>query len=168
MKKFFILAFAATMIAFASCGNKTTTQADSVDSTEVGAEVEAVAAEADSIAKALDTQLQGKDAKGLETTIQNVQKTYAELVANGKIEEAKAYASKVKEFLEEKSEAISTLTSGNATITSIINTVKSLPTTAETTAEEAAAAVKSDVNNAVESTKAAAAERVEAAKQEAA
>lgn len=144
MKKTFILAIAAVSMAFASCGNKSNAEVEAVDSTEVSTAVSQV----DSVVNALDAQLQGKDAKGLQTTIENVQKTYQELVESGKVEEAKAYASKMKEFLDKHAAEITAITSGNATVTDIVNAVKNLPTSAVTTTEEAGNAVKSDVENA--------------------
>lgn len=144
MKKTLFLAIAAVSMAFASCGNKTNAAADAVDSTEVSS----AASQVDSVVNALDAQLQGKDAQGLQATVESVQKTYQELVESGKVEEAKAYASKVKEFLDKHAAEITAVTSGNTTVTDIVNAVKNLPTTAVTTTEEAGAAVKSDVENA--------------------
>lgn len=168
MKKIIIMAIAAAMVTLTSCSNKNNTNAENAENTEAGIGAETIEAQADSIAGTLDTLLQNKDEKGLKATILRVQQVYADLVASGKLEEAKTYASKIQEFLNEHADGLSTLTSDNATITSLINTVKSLPTNAETTAEEAAAAVKTDAKTLKESVKTTTDEALNTVKEEAA
>lgn len=148
MKKVFFPVLMAAALVMASCGNKTSKNAEGTDTAaavavEDGDEAQAVADE-------LQNALNGKDSETISSTLEKVSAQYKALVEEGKLEEAKAYASKVQQFINEHADEITAATSGNATVTSIINTVKNLPTSAEATAEEAAAAVKSDVKNAAE------------------
>ena len=135
-------AFSLTMLA--SCGNKSTESNATTDSTATeNTEAAAPTAEAEQtedVAKTLESQVANKNAKGLETTINTVQAKYAALVKEGKVEEAKAYAAKAQEYLNQHASEIATIASGNTTVNDLINTVKNLPTSAKTTAEEAAAA----------------------------
>ena len=88
-----------------------------------------------------------KDATTLQTTIATIQAKYAELVKSGNLEEAKVYASKVQKFINSNAEKIKNVAAGNTTIAALIDGIKKLPTSATTTAKEAAAAVKSDASN---------------------
>lgn len=159
-------AVAAIALLSVSCGNKTATSANATDSTAVDTTV--VAEGVDAVAGELETALTGKDAQSVQSTLEKIKAEYERLVSEGKLDEAKAYASKLQEFINTHAEEITALTSGNTTVTSLVNTVKNLPTSAEATAEEAVAAVKSDVKNAantaVENAKQGVADKVNDAK----
>lgn len=145
MKKVFITAMVAAAIMATSCGNKTTANVNAEDSTSM---VDAtVSGSEDKVIDEMTKQIENGDAESLKTTIEGVSEEYAKLVEEGKLDEAKSYASKVKEFINTHSEELNTLTSGNVTITQLVNAVKNLPTDVKTTAEEAAAAVKTDAEN---------------------
>ena len=165
MKKVFILA-AAIALTLASCGNKTqgnTADADSTANTENVDSASAENAESEAVDEAaltddskatitnLGTQLQkaiaAKDSKATITTLANLQTIYKNLVAQGKLDEAKAYGSSIKKLISENAESIKNVAEGNTTILQLIDGVKNLPTSAATTAEQAKAAISSDVTN---------------------
>lgn len=140
MKKLILAAFAVVaMLAVASCGNKTdgaTTENDSTQTEVTAAEgVEAAIA-------TLDEKLNAGDAEAFQTAAADVQAHYAQLISEGKIEEAKAYAEQMKKYFEEHSDAIKAIASGNTTINDVVNYVTNLPSDAATTAEQAAAYLK--------------------------
>ena len=143
MKKILIMTLVAFAMTFTSCGNKTKTNADATDSVADTTATTTVSA-ADSVTSALTSELSAKDATTLQATIAAVQTKYAKLVKAGKLEEAKTYASKVQEFINKHATDIKTVAAGNTTIASLVEGIKNLPTSAQTTAEEAAAAVKTD------------------------
>ena len=76
-----------------------------------------------------------------------MQATYKALVNAGQLDEAKAYGQSIKNFLAENAESIKIVTDGNTTIANLVNGIKNLPTTAETTAEQAKQAVTDDAVN---------------------
>lgn len=170
MKKVIIPALVAVAMTIVSCGNKANQNANGVDSAAVT--TEQVDEQAQAATEKLQDALTGKDSETLTAAFEKVSEEYKALVEEGKLEEAKAYASKVQEFINTHAEELSAVTEGNTTITNLVNTVKNLPTDAQTTAEEAAAAVKSDVKEAaetaVENAKDAATEKVNEVKEQAA
>lgn len=149
MKKVFLLATTALAMTFASCGNKANPSANGTDTPTDTVAVLSKTTEqtADSLTTALSSQLASKDAKTMTATLADLQVKYAELVKAGKLEEAKGYAVKIQAFLNQHAEEIQNVASGNTTIASLVEGIKNLPTKATTTAEEAAAAVKGDVQN---------------------
>ena len=167
MKKVFILA-AAIALTLASCGNKTQGNAADADSSAAIENVDSASASAENIegedaseaalsddSKAtitnLGSQLQkaiaAKDSKATITTLANLQTIYKNLVAQGKLDEAKAYGSSIKKLISENAESIKNVAEGNTTILQLIDGVKNLPTSAATTAEQAKAAISNDVTN---------------------
>ncbi|MGN1260197.1 MAG: hypothetical protein ACI4UC_03725, partial [Alloprevotella sp.] len=148
MKKILVMAFAMAAMMFSACGNKQAAPVNEADSTAVGTEVETAVEEAQALGETLAGQLQGMDAEGVKSTIEEVKNKYEELVAAGKTEEANAYASQVQEFINTHAEELQNVTSGNATVVDLIEAVKNLPTNVKNSAAEAASAVKSDVENA--------------------
>ena len=140
MKKVFL--FACVAFALASCGNK------AASNDEVKEDTVAVAVDNDEAAEvttALDEALKAetKDPAKIEATLTKVKDEYAKLVEEGKVEEAKKYALKIQEFISNKSESLKSA-ANNATVVSLIDGIKNLPTSAEATAEDAVAAVKAD------------------------
>lgn len=61
------------------------------------------------------------------------------------MEEAKAYGSAIKKFVNDNAESLKTIASGNSTVESLVNGIINLPTSAAATAEDAKAAITSDV-----------------------
>ena len=178
MKKVIIFA-AAIALTLASCGNKTQGCAADADSTAATENVDSASAESaegeavdetaltdDSKATItqLGTQLQkaiaAKDGKATITTLANLQTIYKNLVAQGKLDEAKAYGASIKKLVSENAESIKNMADGNTTILQLIDGVKNLPTSAATTAEQAKAAAEAAANKAVSDAKTAAENKV--------
>lgn len=165
MKKVF---FAAAILAAATltgCGNKTNAGAEgtadsleNVDSLMTGEAVD----EADATFKDVEASLASKDANGLESAIASLKAKYDELVKSGKTEEAAAYAAKIKTYLEQHADEVKAIASGNSTVNEIVNTVTSLPTSAE----DVVSTAKESAENAVSEGKKAVEEKVEAKKTE--
>ncbi len=146
MKKVFLMAMAAIAFIFAGCGDKKTTPSNNqVDTTIVMDE--SADATADSLTSELDTQLSQNNTDAIQATLTSLQNKYAELVASGRLDTAKAYAAKIQQFLNDNAEKIKTATANNPSIAALVTGIQNLPTTAEATAEQAEAAVK---NNAKE------------------
>jgi len=147
MKKLLVFACVSLLI-LASCGNKTKSNVEGVDS--LSDSVEVVAGDVQSMVTDVTSKLTNADPTVVTGALESIKTTYAELVKEGKLEEAKQYASAVQKFVAENSDKLSAAASGNTTVVSLIEGIKNLPTSAETTAEQAAAAVKADAKAAVE------------------
>lgn len=167
MRKVFVCAIAFMALMFASCGNKQSGNAAPNDSTATDSTIVAGDSidEAEAVANDMQAKLDAKDAKGLNEIVATAKQKIDELVKEGKVEEAKAYASKVKQFIDDNAEAIKTVTNGNETISSIVSTINALPSSAEGTVKAAGEAVKSDAENAVKTAKDAAETKVSEAKE---
>jgi len=157
MKKIFVVAFAALAICFASCNNKATNAAEeAVDS------VAMVQQEADDIIGQLTQQLEAKDANAIESALQAVQEKIAELV-NINPDLAKAYVTKVQDFLKTNAESIKTVVGEKAAAAAALTALTGASTddivsTAINAAKESAVdaakdAAKEAVNGAVEDVK---------------
>lgn len=156
MKKVFMMALAAAALTLGSCngGNKPAndngSDSTAVDSTVIADSLAAkLTPEVQSTVKNLTAQLQSvlqsKDKTQIISTLANLETVYKNLVEAGNLDEAKSYASAIQQFISQHSDEIKTYTSGNATIASLVNGITNLPTSAATTADEAKAAVVSDV-----------------------
>ena len=169
MRKLFIMAGA--VIAMASCGNKTNQNENGVDSTKNAdtTEITTASAEAsaDSITNALDEQLKANDGKNVESTMTAAKAIYDRLVKEGKTEEAKAYASKLKAYYEKKKTDIEKVANGNTTINDLVNGIVNLPENAESGAESVKDAAESDAEEIANEAKTAAKEAKDAAEKKA-
>lgn len=157
MKKVFIFA-AAIALTLASCGNKSQNAAEAQQdsttteaTTEAGAEAEAALgseqqATVDALAKELQTALNAKDSEAAATTLSKLQATYKELVAQGKLEEAKAYGTAIKKLVTDNAETIKSIANNNSAVSTIVDGIQKLPTAANTTAEQAKAAAEAISN----------------------
>lgn len=164
MRKLFVCAIAFAALAMTSCGNKQSGNAAPTDSIADTTVVAADSEEGDAVANEMKSKLEAGDANGLNTVVAQAKAKIDELVKEGKVEEAKAYASKVKQFVDENAETIKQLTGGNETISTIVSTISSLPSSAEDAVNAAGDAVKSDAENAVNAAKDAAETKVNEAK----
>lgn len=151
MKKLFIFA-AALVLTFSSCGNKTQKTAANADSAAVvtdeegGAELsEEAKTTINNLTAELQKAIDAKDAKTTISVLANLQTIYKNLAEEGKLEEAKAYGSAIKKFVNDNAETLKTIASGNSTVESLVNGIVNLPTSAAATAEDAKAAITSDV-----------------------
>lgn len=166
MKKVFLMAMAVITFIFAGCENKKTTPSDNQADTTIVMDASADAT-ADSLTSELDTQLSQNNTDAIRATLTSLQNKYAELVASGMLDTAKAYAAKIQQFLNDNTEKIKAAAANNPSIAALVTGIQNLPTTAEATAEQAEEAVK---NNAKEMMKEAENETnkaVDKAKQEA-
>ena len=162
MKKMFFLASVIALAAFTSCGNKQNTSAStSADSVEVASPAE------DDVVSTLEAQLQSKDPKALQETITTITQKYSELVKEGKVEEAKTYVAKAQEYLKEHAAEVTAVAGENSGISALVNTVNNLPTSAQTTTEDAVKAAENAAKTTVETAKASANAKVDAVKAEA-
>lgn len=151
MKKAFIFA-AALALTFSSCGNKTQNTAANADSAAVVANEEGGAelsadnqTTIDNLTAELQKAIDAKDAKTTISVLANLQTIYKNLAEEGKLEEAKAYGSAIKKLVSDNAESLKTIASGNSTVESLVNGIINLPTSAAATAEDAKAAITSDV-----------------------
>lgn len=157
MKKLFFVALAGAVIGFASCGNKTVENAELADTAAVDSVLDA-----DAMVSALGEKLNANDPAALQTLAQQAQQTIADLIAQGDTAAAKAYASKIKEFIDTNADKVKEIASGNETINGLVNTVKS--TNVSDLASQAAAAVKADATQAANDVKDAADQKVQETK----
>lgn len=151
MKKVIIFA-AALALTFSSCGNKTQNAAANADSAAVVANEEGGAelsaddqTTIDNLTAELQKAIDAKDAKTTISVLANLQTIYKNLAEEGKLEEAKAYGSAIKKLVNDNAESLKTIASGNSTVESLVNGIINLPTSAAATAEDAKAAITSDV-----------------------
>lgn len=159
------MAFAA--LTFTSCGNKQSANTDSADSIAdtTAVATDSAASEAESLASDMQAKLEANDASGFNEIVASAKQKIDELIQEGKVEEAKAYASKVKQFIDDNAETIKQVTNGDETVSSLVNTITSLPSNAEDAVDAAGEAVKSDAQNAVNTAKEAAENKVNEAKE---
>lgn len=151
MKKLFIFA-AAIALTFSSCGNKTQNAAANADSAAVVTDEEGCAELSEdakttinNLTAELQKAIEAKDAKTAISVLANLQTIYKNLADEGKLEEAKAYGSAIKKLVNDNAETLKTIASGNSTVESLVNGIVNLPTSAAATAEDAKAAITSDV-----------------------
>ena len=166
MKKVFLMAMAAIAFIFAGCGNKKTIPSDNQADTTIVMHARADAT-ADSLTSQLDTQLSQNNTDAIQATLTSLQNKYAELVASGKLDTAKAYAAKIQQFLNDNAEKIKAAAANNATIAALVSGIQNLPTTAEATAEQAEEAVKNNAKDMMKKAEQETNQAIEKAKQEA-
>ena len=152
------MALACVAMGFASCGNKTTENAELADTTAVDSVMDA-----DAIVSALSEKLQANDPAALAALSQQAQQTIADLIAKGDTALAKEYASKIKEFVNTNADKIKEVASGNETINGLVKTVQA--TSVTDLANQAAAAIKADATQAANDVKDAADQKVEETKE---
>ena len=92
------------VMAFTSCGNKTAENAEVVDSVTTDSVMDA-----ESLVSALGEKLNANDPAALAALSQQAQQTIADLIAKGDTATAKAYASKIKEFVDTNADKIKTI-----------------------------------------------------------
>lgn len=146
MKKVFLMAMAAIAFIFAGCENKKTSPNDNQADTTIVMD-ESADATADSLTSELDTQLSQNNTDAIQASLTSLQNKYAELVASGKLDTAKAYAAKIQLFLNYNAERIKAAAVNNPSIAALVSGIQNLPTTAEATAEQAEKAVKNNAKD---------------------
>lgn len=151
------MALACVAMGFASCGNKTVENAELADTAAVDSVLDA-----DAMVSALGDKLNANDPSAMQALALQAQQTIADLIAKGDTAAAKAYASKIKEFVDTNADKVKEIASGNETINNLVNTVKS--TSISDLASQAANAVKADATQAASEVKEATDEKVQEAK----
>ncbi len=175
MKKIILFSFVVAALALASCGNKSDANAE-------GSENDSTAVDPTEVIGDMKTMLDANNAEGFNEIVSTTQEKIESLMKEGKVEEAQAYASKLKEFIDENAETIKSVAGNDETVNSIINTISNIPESAseslkeiegdvkdkiENAAEDAVEDVKQEIEGAVEDAKQKANEAVEDAKQKA-
>lgn len=150
MRKVFGFFLVAVAITLASCGNKTkgggVNDSDTVAIKDTAVSVLAPKTQQliTALTANLSDELKSKDIKKVTSSLANLQVIYKNLVESGKLDEAKKYGSAVQTFIVKNADAIKNVATGNTTISSLIEGIKNLPTSAAATAEDAKNAVKKD------------------------
>lgn len=167
MKKVFLFVFAFVAMTFASCGNKQGNGAAPAEEVEKDSVAIVSNSSPETVAADLQQKLQSNDAEGFKQTVKVAKEKIDEMVKAGDVEGAKAYASKVKAFVDENAEAIKQLAGGSETVSTIVNTINSIPVNAEKTVNEAGEAVKADAQKTMDDAEVAAKAKVEETKDKA-
>lgn len=128
MRKVILSIMAVAAISFSSCGNKTENGAD-VDST--ANEVEAVAdsvetaeAEVENVISDLAAGLESSDKATVETKVAEAQGKIAQLIEEGKLDQAKAYAEKIQNFIKENKDKLNA--TGSTLVSSFVSSAEKL------------------------------------------
>lgn len=128
MRKVILSIMAVAAISFSSCGNKTENGAD-VDST--ANEVEAVAdsvetaeAEVENVISDLAAGLESSDKATVETKVAEAQGKIAQLIEEGKLDQAKAYAEKIQNFIKENKDKLNA--TGSSLVSSFVSSAEKL------------------------------------------
>lgn len=166
MKKVFLMAMAAIAFIFTGCENKKTSANDNQTDTTIVMD-ESADATADSPTSELDAQLAQNNTDAIQATLTSLQNKYAELVASGKLDTAKAYAAKIQQFLNDNADRIKAAAANNPSIAALVSGIQNLPTTAEATAEQAEEAVKNNAKDMMKKAENETNKAIDRAKQEA-
>lgn len=128
MRKVILSIMAVAAISFSSCGNKTENGGD-VDST--ANEVEAVAdsvetaeAEVENVISDLAAGLESSDKATVETKVAEAQGKIAQLIEEGKLDQAKAYAEKIQNFIKENKDKLNA--TGSTLVSSFVSSAEKL------------------------------------------
>ncbi len=120
MKKIIICMFAVAALVVTSCGNKSDAETDAA-----------------SAVTELQTKLEANDAEGFSELVTKSQEAIESLMKEGKIDEAKAYAESLQNFINENAETIKNVTGNNETVNSIVDAIQNIPTGFTGTLDEA-------------------------------
>lgn len=152
MKKSHFLTIAFAALAMVSCGNKNDNANNTEDSTTIEEDSTIVSGVSQELQPTLEALISNfnqnvdkNDANALATTLADMQVVYKNLVDEGKLEEAKTYGQAIQKYVSEHANELQAMAEGNNTIPALVEGVKNLPVSAETTIEEAKQAVISTV-----------------------
>ena len=159
MKKIFVLAVAVAALTFTNCGNKNAGAADGADTVQVAATD--VEADAQAVISELTKNVEAKDAKALQATIETVRQKAAEYLANNP-EQAKEYLTQVQTYLKENAESVKAAVGNNEVVNTAITTLT------PTSADDIVSTLSATLNNAAADAQAAGEAKVEEAKTKAA
>ena len=110
---------AVAAIAFSSCNGNKTADSEAADSTAVENVDSAVALDPEALIQGLTDKLTAGNAEELEAAVEDAQSAVDKLIADGKIEEAKTYAEKIKTFVQENKEKLKA--TGNSAIATFVD-----------------------------------------------
>jgi len=180
MKKILFVFAAAVAIMFASCGNKTNEAEAVIDTAAL--QIEDANTAADEMITNLTQLLNNKDVNAFQAALDAVKAKIEELTGIN-ADAAKAYMTKIQDFLKDKSDLVKSVVGTNAAVTSAVNALTENPVEsfvngikekfnnvkdATTDAvKEKAADVVEGANDAVDAVKEAPAKAAEAAKEKA-
>ncbi|MGN0233585.1 MAG: hypothetical protein ACI4B5_04065 [Bacteroidaceae bacterium] len=163
MKKVYALVTAAFLAVFCSCGGSTGRNVAEEDSLAIDT-VATLEDSAMDLQAELTEKLQSGDVAEIKKAIEKGAADIQAVLESGDQEEAKKYASQIKAFVDENADKLKELDVNTLTVSSLVETIKKLPESVETTADEAKNAVNADAEAAKADIKAKADEAVEDAK----
>ncbi len=120
MKKILLVVMAVAAIGFTSCGNKTQSQAEAVDSVAIIDSLASAAAQID--IDAISGLLDGGDATKLQEALTAVKEKIATLIKENP-EVAKEYVAKVQNFLKENTEKVKAIVGDNAAVQTAVSAI---------------------------------------------
>lgn len=135
MKKVFVMALAAVALTLASCGGNSKNDAAGTDSTDVemadSADVAVAPADgattsAEAEIAQLTQQLETKDAKKVQTTLETVKAKIEEL-AKTDPEAAKNYVEQLQGWLKTNADKVKAAAGNDATVSTVISTLTTTP-----------------------------------------
>lgn len=145
MRKVILSIMAVAAISFTSCGDKATTNAtdkDSLDAVEATDSNTVAVPTVEQAISDITESLEAGDKAALETKVEAAQAAVASLVQDGKLDEAKAYAEKIQNFVKANKEKLAA--TGSALVSSFVETTEKMNLdNLEATAKDWASAVKS-------------------------
>lgn len=135
MKKIFVMAMAIAAISFTACKNEApatdAAETDCIEAAATTTDVEEIPVES------LQAAIESGDAESTKKALEDV-KAYADkLQQEGKIEEANTYLFKIQKFIADNEAIVNQAISGDATLNTIVSTIKSIPTKANEGADAA-------------------------------
>lgn len=144
MRKVILSIMAVAAITFTSCGNKTNEggDADSVQTeVEAAADTLAEAADVESVISSLAEGLESSDKATVETKVAEAQGKIAQLIEEGKLDQAKAYAEKIQNFVKENKDKLNA--TGSSLVSSFVSSAEKLDlNNLEASAKDWASSVK--------------------------
>ena len=155
------------VVLFSSCGGNTGSNVAEEDSLNIDT-VATLEQPAEDLQAELNQTLQDGDAAEINEAIEKVATDIQAALESGDQEAAKKYASQIKAFVDENADKLKDLDVNTLTVSSLIETVKNLPESAEATADDAKNAVKADAEAAKADAEAKASETVDEAANQAA
>lgn len=171
MKKITVFACLLAGLAFAACNGNNKAGKDSAGPTAADSALVDNETDGNDALNAVKEAFEKKDAQSIQTAIAAFQAQYAQWVAEGKVKEAKDYAARLQSYLKEHEELVKSVTEKAPALSTVIESVKSIPIDAAEAANEAAQkaaeAAKTKADDIKEKAKDAVNEKVESGKEEA-
>jgi uncharacterized protein YyaL (SSP411 family) len=165
MKKQIITLAAIAGITLSACnGNGNTNNTTATDSTQT--EVTENSTDASAIISNLTEAVKNQDPKTIASALETADQVAKQFIEEGKVEEAKSYLSSIQQYIKDNKATIESITSKNATASSLLQTITSIDPVGNL--QNAATATKEDAAAAVESVKTGVESKVAAEKEKAA